>query len=99
MGYYPDPSPRKVNGCLETLILTKVAFQVLAPALGLLFGSLLGIVLLVYAFSTRWWLGVIGLGLAGFALYLLSRWDKKRIREFEKAEGLDRDTPPRHRMR
>src|SRR4051812_9113960 len=97
MAYYPDQGPKKTNGCLEALVLTKVAFQVMAPALGLLFGSLLGIVLLFYAFSTSLWLGLVGLALAGVALYLLSRWDKKRIKEFEEAEGFGREAPPRDR--
>ena len=98
MGYYPDPNPKKVNGCLETLVLTKVAFQVLAPALGLLFGGLAGVILLVYAFATSLWLGLLGLAVAAVIIYLLARWDKKRIREFEESELGDPSKRPPRRM-
>ncbi len=83
MGYYPDPNPRKVNGCLESLLLTKIAFQVLAPALALIFGALAALVLVVWAFSTSPWLGLGSLAVVGALIWLVSLWDKRRVRDFE----------------
>ena len=92
MSYYPDPNPKKVNGCLESLILTKVAFQVLAPALLFILGSILGIVLLLYAFAWSLWLGLGGLVLAALLIFLLSRWEKRRVARIE-AELSDPNLP------
>ncbi len=92
VGYYPDPNPKKVNGCLETLVLTKVAFQVLAPPLALLFGSILGLVLIFYAFGTSVWLGLLALGFIGGGIVAFAVWERKRVqRQAELIEDPTRD--------
>ena len=83
---------------MESLVLTKVAFQVLLPAIGFIMGAILGIVFVIWAFITAWWLGLIALALAGAAVWLLSIWDKRRIARIE-AEIKDLNLPPPDRRR
>jgi len=91
--YYPDPNAKKPGGCLETLVLTKIAFEVLLPALAFIFGSIIALVLIIWAFATSPWLGLLALGAAGVAIWLLTIWDKRRVARLE-AEIKDLDLPP-----
>lgn len=93
MTYYPDPNPKKPNGCLETLVLTKIAFEVLLPAVAFIFGSILAIVFIIWAFATSVWLGLFAVGLAALAIWLLTVWDKRRVAKIE-AEIKDLNLPP-----
>lgn len=93
MTYYPDPNPKKPGGCLESLVLTKIALEVLFPAVAFIMGSILALVLIIWAFATSVWLGLLALAAAGVAIWLLTIWDKRRVAKIE-AEMKDLNLPP-----
>jgi hypothetical protein len=84
MGFYYGPSStpepeKEPGGCMEALILTRAAFAALALPIGILFGAILGLVGLIYAFSASRLLGlfVIALIVVGIALY--ARWERHKF--------------------
>ena len=84
MGFYYGPSTPPENekepgGCLEALILTRAAFGALALPLAILFGSVLGLVLVFYLFSVHPLLGVAGLVGLALAVALYARWERGRF--------------------
>jgi Flp pilus assembly protein TadB len=69
------------GGCRETLLLTRIAFQILAPGLLAIAGVILLVVFLFAALATHPALALIPVGLFGFALYGVYLLDKRRERE------------------
>lgn len=83
MGFYYGPSSnpepeKEPGGCMEALIITRAAFAALALPVGILFGAILGMVLLIYAFSFSRLLGlfIIALLIGGAVLY--ARWERRK---------------------
>lgn len=84
MGFYygsSTPEPEKEpGGCMEVLLITKVALTTLAIPVGVLLGVILGLVLLVYLFSVFWLWGVLFLGLIGLGIAWYARWEQGHFR-------------------
>ncbi len=85
MGFYYGPSSapepeKEPGGCMEALVLTRAAFGALAIPIGVLLGTLLGIVLLVYLFSVHWALGLGFLALIAAGVWWYSRWERDKFR-------------------
>jgi hypothetical protein len=84
MGFYYGPSKqpeeKEPGGCLEALILTRAAFGALALPLGILFGSVIGLVLVFYLFSVHPLLGVLGLVGLVMSVAVYARWERSRFR-------------------
>lgn len=83
MAFYQGPSQppeEEPRGCRDVLILTRAAFGVLLVPLGILVGALLALVLIIYLFSRFWLLGVGGLAVVGFGIYLYARWEQHHFR-------------------
>ena len=92
MGFYYGPSTpppgskedkgkdkdKEPGGCLEALILTRAAFAALALPLGLLFGTILGLVLLIYAFSVSKLLGLLLIALLVGGIFAYARWERRK---------------------
>lgn len=83
MGFYYGPSgkPPKEDpppgSWRETVAIIVVVFKTLALPLGLLFGAVFGLVLVIYAFTISPWLG-LGLILLGVgALVARGIWEAK----------------------
>lgn len=84
MGFYYGPSTtpepeKEPGGCMEALILTKAAFGALVIPVAVLLGALVAIVLLFYSFSVHWLLGILYLGVIGVAVWLYSRWERRKF--------------------
>ena len=84
MGFYYGPSSapepeKEPGGCMEALFLTRAAFAALALPVGILFGAILGFVLLLYLFSVHWLLGLLLLGVIGVGIAWYARWERKNF--------------------
>jgi hypothetical protein len=82
MGFYygsneppkEDPPP---GSWRETFAIIIAVFKALALPLGLLFGAIFGLVLLVYAFTISGWLGLAIIALGVLALAGYGVWEAK----------------------
>ncbi len=88
MGFYYGPStpPGKDNkpskepgGCLEALLLTRAAFGALAAPLVILFGSVIGIALVLYLFAVHILLGLVGVAVLVLGVALYARWERDKF--------------------
>lgn len=77
------------GGCREVLLLTRIAFQILLPAILALMGVMLLVLFLFYALATHPALALIPLGIAAAALYGVYLYDKRRHRD--RGDELDDD--------
>jgi hypothetical protein len=84
MGFYygqsKTPEEKEPGGCLEALMLTRAAFGALALPLGILFGSVFGLVLVFYLFSVNALLGVAALVAVVLGVAVFARWERGRFR-------------------
>lgn len=83
MGFYygPSSSPepeKEPGGCMEALILTRVALSVLAVPILVLFGAVVGIAAMFYLFSVHWSLGLLFILALFGAIALYARWERSR---------------------
>lgn len=83
-GYEP-PNPMRPGGCRETLVLIRVAFEVLTPILGAGVGALGLLALTFWLFTQHVALGLIPVALVVVGLVLLARRDK-RVQEQRERE-------------
>jgi hypothetical protein len=84
MGFYygssqPPPPEKEPGGCMETLIISRAVFGILAVPLGIIVGAILGLVLLLWLFSVHVLLGFVGLALIGGGVALYARWERRRF--------------------
>jgi pilus assembly protein TadC len=91
MTYHPPP-PREPSGCVQTLVISRMIFQILAIPIALILGALLSILLFIYAFSESVILGLLVLAAAGFLLHAAIRWEQRRIQR-----EMPPDEPPSRR--
>ena len=78
-GKSEPPPDEEGSGCRDVLLLTRAAFGVLLIPLGILFGALLSVAVIVYLFSHSWLLGLLGLVLGGVGIYLYARWERRHF--------------------
>jgi membrane protein YdbS with pleckstrin-like domain len=78
MTYHPPPASEP-NGCLQTLVITRVIFQILFIPLMLIMSVLFAVVAFIYAFSESPFLGLGVIALFGFLAYLVIKWEHSRI--------------------
>ena len=78
MGFYhgsSEPPEEKGSGGLkETVLITAAVFKVLALPLGIIFGGIIGLVVLFWLFTISGWAGLaalvaIAVGLVGFGIW------------------------------
>lgn len=67
------------GGCLEALIITRAAFAALAVPLAVLFGAIIGLVLVLYLFAIHPLLGVVGIVTLGLGIAAFARWERGRF--------------------
>ena len=86
--YYPQ-EPKEPSGCMQTLIITRVIFSMLAVPIGIIAGALFALMVTFYAYTVSPAVALIPLGAGVLGITALARWEKARI---------DRETPPEERQ-
>jgi type IV secretory pathway VirB6-like protein len=87
-GYEP-PQRAQPGGCRDTLTLVRVAFEVLTPIVGAGLGALAYIALTFWLFTVHVALGVVPIALAGVAIALVARRDRRLQQERERESRWD----------
>ena len=82
--YYPR-APKEPSGCLQTLLITRAIFGVLAIPIGIIAGALVAALITLYIFTVNPLLALIPLSVGVLSIYALARWEKARI---------EKETPP-----
>ncbi len=82
MGFYygsgePPKKDSPEGSWRETITIILVVFKTLALPLGLLFGAIFGLILLIYAFTVSGWLGLAFLALIVGAVVARGIWEAK----------------------
>lgn len=82
MGFYygsgePPKKGSPEGSWRETITIILVVFKTLALPLGLLFGAIFGLILLIYAFTVSGWLGLALLALIVGAVVARGIWEAK----------------------
>ena len=72
------PDEPKPGSLRETLSIVVAVFKVMALPIGLLMGSVLGLVLLIYSFTVSPWLGLGLLLLGAGAVAVFAFWERTR---------------------
>ena len=76
--YYPRPQ-KEPSGCLQSWLITKAIFGILAVPFLLLGGGLFAAVFTLYLFTVNPPLALIPITIGGAGLYGLARWEKARV--------------------
>jgi small-conductance mechanosensitive channel len=78
MTYHPPP-PREPSGCLQTLVITRMIFQILAVPIVMIIIGLVAVIIFLYAFSESPLLALLVIGGFGLVLYGIMKWEHRRI--------------------
>lgn len=84
MTYHPPP-PSEPNGCIQTLVISRMIFMILLIPIALIMGVLLAVMAVFVAYSEHPVLGLIVITLVGALFYFVVRWERQRV---------ERDHPP-----
>ena len=82
--YFPR-APKEPSGCLQSLLITRAIFAILAVPILLIGGALMATLVTLYLFTVDPPLALIPLGIGVLGVYALARWEKARI---------EKETPP-----
>ncbi len=82
-GYEP-PNPMRAGGCRDTLVIIRVAFQVLTPIVGAGIGALGFVALTFWLFAEHGLWGWVPIGLVVVAFLLIARRDRRLQAEKER---------------
>ena len=77
---YQVPPPKEPNGCLQTLVISRMIGQVLLVPMLLIFGGIACVVIALYAFTTSPVLGGAALLLTIGVLIALASWEYRRAK-------------------
>jgi hypothetical protein len=67
---------------MQTLIISRAILAILAVPIAMIGGGILALVLIFYAFTVHWIVGVAVLGaVAGGGYYAILKWEEHRARE------------------
>jgi uncharacterized membrane protein len=84
MSYHP-PAAREPSGCLQTLVISRMIFQILAIPIAMIVMGLLAVILFLYAFTQSPLLALGVIVIFGLILYAITKREERRI---------ERDLPP-----
>jgi membrane protein YdbS with pleckstrin-like domain len=84
MSYHPPP-PSEPNGCVQTLVISRMIFMILLIPVLLIMGVLFAVMIAFLAFSAHPVLGLIAVITVGIVYYVAVRWERHRV---------ERDHPP-----
>ncbi len=82
--YFPKEQ-KEPGGCLQTLIITRAIFGILAVPVAIIAGAVLSLMLTLYLFTVSPAFALIPILIGGGGVILFGRWERGRIA---------RDTPP-----
>ena len=74
---YETPEPVRPGGCRETLLIIRVAFEVLVPIVGAGLAALGFVALTFWLFTVNALFGLVPLVLAGVGVWLIARRDRQ----------------------
>ena len=81
MGFYygsgEPPKNESESSWRETITIVLVVFKTMALPLGILFGGVFGLILVIYAFTVSGWLGLALIGLIVGALVARGIWEAR----------------------
>ncbi len=76
--YYPK-EPDEPSGCMQTFVITRVMFSLLAVPVAIIAGALFALVFTFYCYTVSPPLALIPLGIGFGGVYALYRWEKARV--------------------
>jgi membrane protein implicated in regulation of membrane protease activity len=80
MTYHPPP-PSEPNGCIQTLVISRIVFGILMIPLLMIIGVLFGVMIFLIAYSTHPLLGIAVLAVIGLAIYAFAKWEQRKVRQ------------------
>lgn len=91
---YQVPPPREPSGCLQTLVITRIMFQILAVPMLLILGGIICVGLTLYAFTAHFLLGLLVIAITIALLTGLAKWEYDRVkRDLPPPDEIDRIDP------
>ena len=84
MTYHPPP-PSEPNGCIQTLVISRMIFMILLIPMVLIVGVLFAVMAIFVAYSRHPVLGLVVISIVGSLVYVVLRWERHRV---------ERDHPP-----
>ena len=84
MTYHPPP-PSQLNGCLQTVAISRMIFMILAIPIFLILSMMISVLVVLVAFNKHPLLGLAAITVVVAVLSLVIKWEKRRV---------DRELPP-----
>ena len=78
MVYHPPP-PSEPNGCIQTLVISRMIFMILLVPVVLIIGVLFAVMMIFLAYSRHPVLGLVVISIVGTGVYGLVRLERHRI--------------------
>jgi hypothetical protein len=76
--YHPPP-PKEPNGCIQTLVISRMILQILFIPILMIVGGIVALLVFIYAFSASPLLG-LGVLVLGFGvLVAIGKWEWRRV--------------------
>lgn len=76
--YSPRPT-KEPSGCLQTIVITRIILQILFVPMMLVAGGISAVLVFFYALTVNPLYGLAVLGVIGFLIYLLGKWEANRV--------------------
>jgi hypothetical protein len=76
--YYPQ-EPKEPSGCMQSLIITRVIFSMLALPVAIIAGAMFALAITFYMFTVSAPLALIPLAIGVLGVIGFARWEKARI--------------------
>jgi hypothetical protein len=76
MSYHPPP-PSEPNGCIQTLVISRIVFGILMIPLLMIIGVLFAMMIFLFAYSRHPLLGIAVLAVVGLAIYVFAKWEQR----------------------
>lgn len=86
MTYHPPP-PSEANGCIQTLVISRMIFMILLIPVLLIISVMFAVMAIFVAYSEHPILGLLVISIVGALIYLVVRWERHRV---------ERDYPPEY---
>jgi len=84
---YEVPPPREPSGCVQSLVISRMIFQILLVPILLILGAIIAVLLMLWALSESPFLALAIVIVAALVLVALARWEARRIkREMQEDE-------------
>jgi NADH:ubiquinone oxidoreductase subunit 2 (subunit N) len=78
MTYHP-PRPSEPNGCIQTLVISRMIFMILLIPMVLIMLVMFAVMGIFVAYSRHPLLGLIAISIAGAVFYVLIQLERRRV--------------------